>query len=100
MLNILEGIMGFDADTVGIENQCITRDTGGFLIGFAETAVNADFLATGTNRCIPLGYLYRCVAVNDMRLGDNSSRVLNSYSKRITSLFHELTLLYRKNNKN
>ena len=45
MLNILEGIMGFDTDAVGIENQRITRDAGGFLVGLAEAAVNADFLA-------------------------------------------------------
>ena len=69
MLNILEGVMGLDADAVGIENKRITRNAGRFLVGFAEAAVNADFLTAGPNRRIALGYLYRCVAVNDVRLG-------------------------------
>lgn len=60
--------MGFDADAVRIEDQCIAGDSRRSLIGLAEAPVDADFLAFRSNRAFALLDLNRRVAVDDVPL--------------------------------
>ena len=66
---ILKGIMGFDADTVRIENQGVAGNTRRSLVRLAETAVYADFFPFRANRAFPFFDLNRRMAVDDMALG-------------------------------
>ena len=58
--------MGFDADTVRIEDQRVSGDTGCFVIAFAESAVDHHQTAVCTYRVFPSGGAYRGVSIDDM----------------------------------
>ena len=62
----LEWLVGFDADTVRIEDQRVSGDTGCFVIAFAESAVDHHQTAVCTYRVFPFGGAYRGVSIDDM----------------------------------
>ena len=51
---------------MGIEDQRVTRDTGRFLVGLAETAVDDIELAVRADRRLSLFDIDRSVAVDDV----------------------------------
>ena len=61
-----EGLMGYDPQMAGVEHQCIACNAGGWLIGFAETAVDDDELTAALDGTFSLTNLYRDMAIDDM----------------------------------
>ena len=61
--------MGFDADTMGVEDERVTGNARRALISFAETAVDADFLAFRTDWAFAFLDLDRRMAIDDVALG-------------------------------
>ena len=47
ILQIRERLMGYNAHTMGVGNQCIARNARGLLVCLAEAAVDDDELRTG-----------------------------------------------------
>ena len=65
-IDALEWLVGFDADTVRIEDQRVSGDTGCFVLAFAESAVDHHQTAVCTYRVFPSGGAYRGVSIDDM----------------------------------
>ena len=68
LVDIFKGVVRFDADAVGVEDERVAGNARRPLVGLAETAVDADFLAFRPDRAFAFLDLDRRMAVDDVSL--------------------------------